>query len=130
VVCLNEDQATKDRHDREAIVAPLETALQAGDKQLIGNRGYRKYVKTTGRRLTIDQDKIKPEAPFDGEWVRTTNTDLYLSARELGKRMIESVFATYRLLATSAMPKGESIPVRNTVRMSATLSPSVSRSSV
>jgi hypothetical protein len=28
VVCLNEDQAAKDRHDREAIVAALEGALK------------------------------------------------------------------------------------------------------
>ena len=80
VVCLNEDQATKDRHDREAIVASLQAALKAGDKQLIGNRGYRKYVQTTGRRFALDEDKIQAEARFDGKWVLTTNTDL--SARE------------------------------------------------
>ena len=97
VVCLNEDQATKDRHDREAIVASLKAALEAGDKQLIGNRGYRKYVKTTGSRFAIDEDKIKAEARFDGKWVLTTNTDL--SARDLALKykqlwLVEAIFRT------------------------------------
>jgi hypothetical protein len=39
-VCLNLDEATKDRHDREAIVAALEKALAQGDKSLIGNKGF------------------------------------------------------------------------------------------
>jgi transposase len=97
VVCLNEDQATKDRHDREAIVASLQAALQAGDKQLIGNRGYRKYVQTIGSRFAIDEDKILAEARFDGKWVLTTNTDL--SARELALKykqlwLVEAIFRT------------------------------------
>ena len=37
VVCANEDQAAKDRHDREA--------LGHGDKSLAGNKGYRKYLR-------------------------------------------------------------------------------------
>ena len=37
IVCLNEDQATKDRADREAIVCSLREALKRGDKSLIGN---------------------------------------------------------------------------------------------
>lgn len=97
IVCLNEDQATKDRHDREAIVASLNAALKAGDKQLIGNRGYRKYVKATGERFTLDEDKIKAEARFDGKWVLTTNTEL--SARELALKykqlwLVEAIFRT------------------------------------
>jgi len=97
VVCLNEDQATKDRHDREAIVASLKAALKAGDKQLIGNRGYRKYVKTTGSRFAIDEDKLQAEARFDGKWVLTTNTDL--AARELALKykqlwLVEAIFRT------------------------------------
>lgn len=99
VVCLNEDQAAKDRHDREAIVAALEEALKRGDKQLIGNRGYRRYVKSSGSRFAIDQDKIQAEARFDGKWVLTTNTDL--SARELALKykqlwQVEAIFRTMK----------------------------------
>jgi len=97
VVCLNEDQATKDRHEREAIVASLTAALKAGDKQLIGNRGYRKYVQTTGSRFAIDEDKVRAEARFDGKWVLTSNTDL--SARDLALKykqlwLVEAIFRT------------------------------------
>jgi transposase len=80
IVCINEDQAEKDGHDREAIVESLRDALRHGDKNLIGNKGYRRYVRTTGKRFAIDTEKIKKEARYDGKWVLTTNTNL--SARE------------------------------------------------
>lgn len=101
VVCVNEDQATKDRHDREAIVAALAEALKHGDKQLIGNRGYRKYLKGSGKRFVIDEDKIQAEARFDGKWVLTTNTDL--SARELALKykQLWQVEATFRTMKTA-----------------------------
>ncbi len=80
IVCLNEDQAEKDRHDREAIVASLRDALTCGDKSLIGNKGYRRYVRAIGQRFTIDAKKVEAESRYDGKWVLTTNTGL--SARE------------------------------------------------
>ena len=99
VVCLNEDEATKDRHDREAIVAALRQALKQGDKSLIGNRGYRRFVKTAGERFSIDEQKIRDEARFDGKWVLTTNTEL--SASELALKykqlwMVEAIFRTMK----------------------------------
>lgn len=39
LVCLNEDQAKKDRFDREAAVASLRDALGRGHKSLVGNKG-------------------------------------------------------------------------------------------
>jgi transposase len=99
VVCLNDDQATKDRYDREAIIASLNKALKQGDKQLIGNRGFRKYLKSSGERFQIDQDKIAAEARYDGKWVLTTNTDL--TARELALKykqlwQVEAIFRTMK----------------------------------
>lgn len=41
VVCWNPEQARKDRHDREAVVAALRLALPHGDKSLVGNNVYR-----------------------------------------------------------------------------------------
>jgi transposase len=101
VVCLNEDQATKDRHDREAIVAALQDALKHGDKSLIGNKGYRRYVLAQGSRFSIDTQKVLDEARFDGKWVLTTNTarsarDLALKYKELW--MVEAVFRTMKSL--------------------------------
>ena len=101
VVCVNEDQATKDRHDREAIIASLKDALKQGDKTLIGNRGYRKYVKASGARFAIDENKVQAEARFDGKWVLTTNTGL--SARELALKykQLWQVEATFRTMKTA-----------------------------
>jgi len=67
VVCLNVDQAKKDRADREAIVATLAEQLKRGDKSLVGNRGYRKYLKGGATHFEIDRRKIKTEARYDGK---------------------------------------------------------------
>jgi len=75
VVCLNVDQAKKDRADREAIVTALQEQLKQGDKSLVGNRGYRKYLKNSKTHFEIDQKKIKSEARFDGKWVLRTDLD-------------------------------------------------------
>jgi len=48
VVCVNEDQARKDAQDRQAIVEALRNTLRQGDKALIGNKGYRKFVMQAG----------------------------------------------------------------------------------
>jgi hypothetical protein len=74
VVCLNEEQRRKDAADRQAIVASLREQLKQGDKQLIGNQGYRKYLQAgRGHRFTINEAKIKEEARYDGQWVLRTN---------------------------------------------------------
>ena len=101
VVCVNEDQATKDRHDRDAVVASLRDALGHGDKSLVGNKGYRKYLRAGGQQFAVDEDKIKEEARYDGKWVLTTNTDL--PAREVGLKykqlwMVEEVFRSMKSL--------------------------------
>src|SRR5207245_4276698 len=65
VVCVNEDQATKDRHDREAVVASLRDALKHGDKSLVGNKGYRKFLQSGGKQFAVDEDKLKQEARYE-----------------------------------------------------------------
>src|ERR1035437_5447483 len=101
VVCVNEDQATKDRHDREAVVASLRDALGKGDKSLVGNKGYRKYLRAGGKQFAVDEDKIKEEARYDGKWVLTTNMDL--PPREVALKykqlwMVEDVFRSMKSL--------------------------------
>ena len=46
IVCRNHQEAVKDAADRAAIVAALERQLARGDKALVGNTGYRRYLKT------------------------------------------------------------------------------------
>ena len=74
VVCLNEEQRRKDAADRKAIVEHLREQLQQGDKELVGNKGYRKYLLAgSGERFAMDEAKIKEEARYDGKWVLQTN---------------------------------------------------------
>ena len=76
IVCVNTKQARKDAADRKAIIDALGERIKKGPKNMIGNKGYRKYLKVTPGGITVDQDKIAAEAKFDGKWVLKTNTDL------------------------------------------------------
>jgi len=76
IVCLNERQASKDKLTREAIIKALEEKIPKGPKALMGNKGYRKYVRIEKDSTSIDFEKVKKEARFDGKWVLRTNTDL------------------------------------------------------
>jgi transposase len=76
IVCMNTRQARKDAADRQAIIASLKEQLKKGPKSLVGNKGYRKYLKLDKGSARIDMDKVKYESRFDGKWVLTTNTDL------------------------------------------------------
>jgi transposase len=75
IVCLNEEERRKDAHDREAIVAHLKEQLHRGDKSLVGNKGYRRYLKVEGSgHFVIDEKQVKAEERYDGIWVLRTNT--------------------------------------------------------
>jgi len=87
VVCLNPRQARKDAQDRETIIASVKDRIKAGPKSLIGNRGYRKYLKIERDSVSLDQDKIEYESRFDGKWVLITNTSL--SAEEVALKYKE-----------------------------------------
>jgi transposase len=76
IVCLNEKQARKDEQDRALIIESLKSQLKKGPKALVGNRGYRKYLKLSSDDIAIDEAKIEAEARYDGKWVLRTNTDL------------------------------------------------------
>jgi len=101
IVCLNEDQAAKDKADRNAIVESLREALKRGDKSLIGNKGYRRFVASQGQRFVIDEQKVMQEARYDGKWVLTTNTNLSAKATALKYKqlwMVESIFRSMKSL--------------------------------
>ncbi len=77
VVCLNEEEVAHDRAAREAIVAGLREKLHQGDKALVGNEGYRRFLKVQGEgHFAVDEAKIEAEARLDGTWVLRTNTEL------------------------------------------------------
>ncbi len=102
IVCYNEDQARKDAADRAAIVESLKEKLKNGDKSLVGNKGYRRYLKPAGKEhFTIDEAKLAAEQRFDGMWVLRTNTafaaaEVALKYKQLW--MVESIFRSAKSL--------------------------------
>ena len=102
IVCYNEEQGRKDAADRQAIVESLKEKLKNGDKSLVGNKGYRRYLKSAGsQHFTIDEEKLAQEAQFDGKWVLRTNSSF--SAEEVALRykelwQVESIFRSAKSL--------------------------------
>jgi transposase len=102
IVCSNEEQARKDAADRVAIVESLRDRLRDGDKSLVGNNGYRKYLKSGGEaHFIVDEEKIEAENRYDGKWVLRTNTKL--SAAEVALKykqlwMVEDLFRSVKSL--------------------------------
>ena len=99
VVCRNEAEAENDRKDREAIVAALDAQLRKGDKALIGNSAYRRYLRKAGARgersFEIDAGKLAEEARFDGIFVLRTNakvTPLQAVLRYRDLLIVEDLF--------------------------------------
>jgi transposase len=78
-------------------VESLKEKLKQGDKALVGNKGYRKYLKREGDQAVfgIDEEKLNEEALYDGVWVLRTNTSY--SAEEVAFQykqlwMVEQAF--------------------------------------
>ena len=97
IVCRNEAEAEKDRADRLAIVDGLQRRLKQGDKALIANTGYRRYLRRAGEgaAFEIDAGKLAEEARYDGIFVLRTNARItplnaVLRYREL--LMVEALF--------------------------------------
>src|SRR5271163_1132674 len=44
IVCRNHEQMKKDAADRAKILAALEQQLKKGNKALVGNKGYRRFL--------------------------------------------------------------------------------------
>jgi transposase len=76
IVCRNAEEARKDRHDREAIVNALRDKLRQGDKSLVTNKGYRRYLKSGKDGFDIDEDRMREDERYDGKWVLQTNSDV------------------------------------------------------
>ncbi len=102
VVCRNEEEAIKDAQARAEIVAGLQRKLAQGDKSLIGNKGFRRFVKAAGsERFAIDRARIEADARFDGVFVLRTNTKisaLQVVLRYRNLLAVEDAFKTTKAL--------------------------------
>jgi transposase len=96
IVCLNEKQARKDSADRQMIVDSLVEKLRTNPKSLVGNRGYRKYLKLDRDTVAVNQGKIEEEARYDGKWVLKTNTTLTAEQTALKYKELWQVEQVFR----------------------------------
>src|SRR3954452_6467819 len=103
IVCRNEAEAAKDAAGRQAIVTALDQQLTRGDKALIGNSAYRRYLRTTSdaRAFEIDPGKVAEEARYDGLFVLRTNARISPLRAVLRYRdliQVEQLFRTAKAL--------------------------------
>ena len=98
IVCYNEAEARNDAAARAATVAGLEKALRQGDKALVGNKGFRRFLRTEGdSHFAIDPERVADAAKFDGIYVIRTNAQLSPLAVALRYRerwIVEDIFRT------------------------------------
>ena len=73
VVCRNPIEARKDAAAREAIVAKLKVALQQSPKSVIGNTGFKRFLKLERKAAKLDREAIRRDARLDGKFVLRTN---------------------------------------------------------
>ena len=105
VVCRNLAEARRDAEVREAVLRGLRASLRSGDKALVGNSAYRRYLKTISNdHFAIDLDEVEKDKRFDGIFVLRTNTDLNPLETMLCYKHLWTVEQTFRtakhLLAT------------------------------
>jgi hypothetical protein len=98
VVCRNRNEAKRDAEVRAAVLRSLRERLRGGDKSLVGNSAYRRYLKTPDHQhFEIDEQRVAEDARYDGLYVLRTNTRLdalavMLRYRELLE--VEDIFRT------------------------------------
>jgi transposase len=97
IVCINHQEAQKDAADRRAILESLERQLKKGDKALVGNTGYRRFLATVGDgHFAINHGKAEEDKKFDGIFVLRTNTDLNPLQAMLRYKQLWTVEQTFK----------------------------------
>ena len=96
IVCFNPRQARKDAQQREQILSALSEQLKQGATSLVGNKGFRRYLKIDKGAARIDEAKTKAEARYDGKWVLRTNTDLSAAQVALRYKQLWQVERVFR----------------------------------
>lgn len=77
VVCRNPDEVKKDAAAREAILDKLQRTLdEHGAKAIVGNKGFKRFIKLDRGSVHLDKVAIEKDARLDGKYVLRTNTAL------------------------------------------------------
>jgi transposase len=96
VICENPEEKITDMEARAKILGSLADALRKGDTSLVGNKGFRRFLRVEGNgHFLIDENKIHNDARFDGKWVLTTDMDLPMAQVALKYKqliLVEMIF--------------------------------------
>jgi len=76
IICHNPQEAARDAEERDAIVKALADEIKQGVRHLVGNRGYRRFLRVEKGAVSVDLKKVDSEARYDGKFVLSTNTSL------------------------------------------------------
>jgi hypothetical protein len=102
IVCFNPDEAKRDAAVRAAILDSLAVKLKQGDKELVGNAGYRRFLATPrAGHFEIDPARVAEDARFDGLYVLRTNAKLPMLSVALAYRQlwrVEQIFRTAKAI--------------------------------
>jgi hypothetical protein len=97
IVCFNPEEAKRDAEARAAILKNLREALRQGDKQLVGNGGFRRFLATPREgHFEIDPKRVTQDARLDGLYVLRTNSKLNMLSVALAYRELWKVEAIFR----------------------------------
>ncbi|MDI6711287.1 MAG: transposase [Thermoanaerobacterales bacterium] len=83
------------------MVQKLEAMLKAGLKPLIGNKGYRRFLRLNGDKAEIDRQALEREARYDGKYVLRTNAELDTDAAALAYKDLWRVERAFRELKST-----------------------------
>jgi len=78
IVCYNPERAKLDCQRREDTLERIREKIKEGTTidAIITNQDYKRFLKIEGKNPTLDEDKIKADALYDGVYVITSNTKM------------------------------------------------------
>ena len=129
ILCLNEDEADRQKWRRAEILKTLEATLKSLKKDhpkaachLVASKRYGRYLSLDDNgRPHLDRDKIKRAEHLDGKFVLTTNDDT-LSVADIalgykGMWIIESCFRKMKTTGLEVRPMFHWMPQRITAHV-------------
>jgi DDE family transposase len=129
VLCLNEEEADKQRRHRAEVLALLEAELASlkadhpkAACRLIASRRFGPYLsRDDGGRPYLDREKVRRAEQLDGKFVLTTNDDT-LSVADIalgykGMWIIESCFRKMKTTGLAVRPMFHWMPHRITAHV-------------
>jgi transposase len=129
ILCLNQDEADRQKWRRAEILKTLEATLKSLKKdhpkaacQLVASKRYGRYLSLDDKgRPYLDRDKVKRAEHLDGKFVLTTNDDT-LSVADIalgykGMWIIESCFRKMKTTGLEVRPMFHWMPQRITAHV-------------